>query len=72
MTPVSVPVKHCAECPFAWDGTDLDDGWRCTAVDLGDRFRAIRSVRGGRSAWIPPPGWCPLRKADRLVTLRSA
>ena len=65
-----VAVEHCGHCPFAWDGTDLGDCWRCTAVDLVDRFRAIRHVQTPAGEWAPPPRWCPLRKADHLVTLR--
>lgn len=68
---VSIAVKVCGECPFAWDGAE-DDGWRCEAVDLGDQLREIRaSDTGRRGIWkARPPSWCPLRKADRLVTLR--
>ena len=63
-----VAVSLCGECPFAWDGTDLEDVWRCTAVDRGFDFRPL----GRRDAWRdPPPRWCPLRRADRLVTLRA-
>ena len=66
-----VPVDACGLCPFCFDGAELDDGWRCTAVDLGHEFRRIRRVHDAkRGEWLPPPKWCPLRKEDHLVTLR--
>ena len=67
--PELVAVSVCAECPFGWDGTEYDDGWRCEAKDLGDGFKAI-PLTGGNAWRTQPPRWCPLRKADRLVKLR--
>lgn len=67
-----VEVENCLFCPFMWDGRDMGDCHRCTAMDLGDEFKELRSFRGewqpGRVP--PPPRWCPLRRADHLVTLR--
>jgi len=62
-----VAVNVCGECPFAWDGTELEDVWRCTAVDRAYDFKPIPN---GNCWQQPPPRWCPLRKADRLVKLR--
>lgn len=52
--PVTFEVKRCASCPFALAG-----GW-CTATEPDRDIDARNS----------PPDWCPLRVADRLVTLR--
>lgn len=65
-----IEVDNCAGCPFAWDGTDMDDEWRCTAADLGDQFKQIRNIGRQFEHRVAPPGWCPLRRADHLVTLR--
>ena len=65
-SPEVVIVNVCAQCPFAWDGTDMGDRWRCTAVDLGAHFKAL--PRGNH--WKRrPPAWCPLRRVDKLVKL---
>ena len=66
-----VTVPGCTVCPFAWDGTDMDDEWRCIAVDLGDQFKQIRNIGLQFERRAEPPRWCPLRKADHLVTLRK-
>lgn len=70
IAPATVSVRHCGECPFGWDGIDMGDCWRCTAVDLGDSFRELKRIHSPGRGWSKPPLWCPLRKADRLVQLR--
>lgn len=62
-------VSKCAECPFAWDGTDMGDRWRCTAVDFNTHYKALPQGNPWRNQ---PPNWCPLEKASRLVVLRRA
>jgi hypothetical protein len=53
----TIPVTGCASCPFFRSNTML-----CTMIPKGQRV--LDDLRG------PPPDWCPLRTADRLVTLR--
>lgn len=65
-----VPVDNCTRCPFAWDGTDLDNEWRCTAKDLGDQYKQIHNIGRQFERRAESPRWCPLRKQDHLVTLR--
>jgi len=66
-----IEVENCIECPFMWDGRELEDVVRCIAKDLGDSFRELTAFRRwtpGHPA--PPPRWCPLRKQEHLVMLR--
>lgn len=66
---IAIVVEHCASCPFC---LDRDDGspWLCDAhQDAAPVPREIPEQRTGKT-WPPPPDWCPLREADRLVTLR--
>lgn len=64
---ICVPIEHCADCPFARDSEVRDEPWLCT-VEEEPREIVVQAERGG--PWLPPPAWCPLREADRLVTLR--
>lgn len=65
---VTVAVSFCMECPFCYDGREVEDEVRCLAVDLGDQFRAIGRTQTKPGTWAPIPRWCPLRKADRPMT----
>jgi hypothetical protein len=58
--PERIDVPNCAGCPFYRVMTLL-----CTLVPTGapESLVLVAPV-------TPPPDWCPLRKADRLVTLR--
>lgn len=59
--PTTIAVENCAGCPFS-----VDDGvehW-CHARDHGV------PIDSGLFR-LEPPFWCPLRTADRLVTLRK-
>lgn len=66
-----VEVANCGVCPFAWDGSEVGDKWRCTATDRGYDFKPIGMVHQMRKGWLPPPHWCPLRKRDHIVALRK-
>ena len=57
MTPVTITVTSCADCPFADSYGDHDPRWLCDAFqddfeprDLGKR----QEYPGG--PWLPPPG----------------
>ena len=69
--PKRVEVSTCGSCPFAWDGNELEDRWRCCAADRGHEFRALSRAVNYSPYAQPPPKWCPLRHADHLVTLRA-
>lgn len=63
----AIVVDNCCECPFARDGEGRpQDPWLCTVDE--PRELTVQAEPGG--PWLPPPTWCPLREADRLVTLR--
>lgn len=61
---IAIIVTHCADCPFA---ISSDLPWYCDA----HRFKANDGPRQLPTAYPLPPEWCPLREADRLVTLKS-
>lgn len=59
-----IEVFSCAGCPFHDAGLG-----HCS---VGGEHRSLRSL--GFNPFVdnrPPPDWCPLRKADHLVTLRT-
>lgn len=56
-------VTSCASCPYSWIGSG-DRLWVCTASEPG------RTIGFDVAHDARPPEWCPLREADRLVTLR--
>lgn len=62
---IAIIVTDCASCPFV-----IADGspWYCDAQGF-ETETGPRQLP--RTAYAPPPDWCPLREADRLVTLRS-
>ena len=61
---IAIIVTDCASCPFVI----ADDGpWLCDAMGF-DTEVGPRELPG--TAYAPPPEWCPLREADRVVTLR--
>lgn len=66
---IAVIVTDCASCPFV-----IADGqpWFCDALgfDSDDSPRQIPDRNRSASVDRPPPDWCPLREADRIVTLR--
>lgn len=63
---IAIIVADCSSCPFV-----LADGapWMCDALGF-DAEDGPRELPKG-SVYHSPPAWCPLREADRLVTLRS-
>lgn len=73
--PERVEITTCHGCPFCADNGEsiLDDDWACTALDGPDGYRKLtkRVVMDGNDRWLPPPKFCPLRRADHLVTLRK-
>lgn len=62
---VTVPVATCAECPFVYGD---EQPWLCAEPTVG---YAARTIGFMAAPFPPPPAWCPLREADRLVTLRA-
>lgn len=73
---IAIIVERCRECPFVSAGDDDDTGIvsMCTAPSFDpaeERARVLpdQHLRDGETQ-PPPPDWCPLREADRLVTLR--
>jgi hypothetical protein len=58
-TPTTIPVTNCASCVFMRFNAK-QDYMMCTCG-------ARKVVEGYPDS---PPSWCPLRTADRLVTLR--
>jgi excisionase family DNA binding protein len=71
-SPTIISVECCGLCPMAWDGTELDDDWRCTAVDLGAEFRSIgRTGVDDFNAHKAHPEWCPLRVRPILIRTPS-
>lgn len=66
---IAIIVSHCTECPFVINSLDSEP-WLCDASGFEERH-APRQLPEQRIGDVPdPPEWCPLRKADRLVTLR--
>lgn len=55
-----VKVEKCHECPFCEDGRRA--GLLCS---LGRKIIALPDPKA------PPPDWCPLRKAQVVVTLKE-
>lgn len=62
-------VKNCAGCPFVVDDVDAEP-WLCDALQSAGEPRELPEQRVAGDRWPDPPAWCPLREADRLVTLR--
>lgn len=64
---IAIIVDNCTSCPFAIAD---EPPWLCDAqgfeAEIGPR------ALPERSGYSEPPEWCPLREADRLVTLRVA
>lgn len=72
---IAIIVTECASCPFVMapdDPSNPDEPWRCDAhgFDIDGDPRTLPEQRW-HATWPPPPEWCPLREADRLVTLRK-
>lgn len=66
---IAIVVTDCASCPFAIADAEP---WYCDVLGFevdGEPRKLPQQHRGGEP--LPPPEWCPLREADRLVTLRS-
>lgn len=64
---IAIIVTNCASCPFAMDDATP---WLCDALqDYGDPQELPPPAPAG-TPQPEPPDWCPLREADRLVTLR--
>lgn len=68
--PITVAVSNCASCPFAYAREDdYSDEWTCTAAE--DRNGFLREIgktqKKPGAPWLPPPTWCPLRQAERVV-----
>lgn len=68
---IAIIVSCCATCPFVMDGIDKEP-WLCDAhgFEHDGPPRQLPEQRVTAGQWPPPPDWCPLREADRLVTLR--
>lgn len=66
-----VEVNYCSDCPWSVDASKPGEPWLCKATnDDNGLFRELpqqQETAGG--PWLPPPSWCPLRKADHLVHL---
>lgn len=67
---IAIIVTDCASCPFVISD---EPPWLCDAqgFDTEANPRELPDQRVGGVPWPPPPEWCPLREADRVVTLRS-
>jgi hypothetical protein len=65
---IAIIVSHCGECCFV---DDTAKPWLCDAEGFVDTSapRPLPGIIAG-TPLPPPPDWCPLREADRLVTLR--
>lgn len=63
---VTVTVTDCAKCPFV---NGESQPWYCDA-EPRDKDDLPRLIGHMHYPWPQPPEWCPLREADRLVTLR--
>lgn len=63
---IVIIVTDCASCPFVIAD---QPPWHCNArgFDVEANPRELPKL-GGFDA---PPDWCPLREADRVVTLRT-
>lgn len=76
MIAIAIVVDHCANCPFCAAPTEADapdEPWLCDALGAADGNTEPRELPEQQpipGQWADPPGWCPLRDADRLVTLR--
>ena len=58
---IAIIVSTCRDCPFVI----VDQlPWLCSEPSLGDGWTTPIETS------VRPPVWCPLREADRLVTLR--
>lgn len=68
--PIDIPVENCASCPFVQASEDRSEPWYCDALQTQEDFRELPEQRVPGPRWPDPPDWCPLRTADRLVTLR--
>lgn len=66
---IAIVVTDCASCPFVIAD---ESPWLCDALgfDTEANPRQLPDQLTGDVPWPPPPDWCPLREADRLVTLR--
>ncbi len=60
---IAIIITGCRECPFVIAD---EQPWYCDA-EQADPARCIGHVNPPDPE---PPAWCPLRTADRLVTLR--
>jgi hypothetical protein len=67
--PTTILVTNCACCPFVQASEERSEPWYCDALQTQDGFRELPEQRIP-GPHLPPPTWCPLRTADRLVTLR--
>jgi hypothetical protein len=68
---IAIIVSYCASCPFVIAD---EQPWFCDALgfdsEANPRKLPLSPQTIGGVPWPPPPDWCPLREADRLVTLR--
>jgi hypothetical protein len=69
---IAIIVEDCASCPFTITSDDSAEPWLCDALgfETDGNPRKLPEQRHLPGGWPPPPDWCPLREADRLVTLR--
>ena len=62
--PVVIGVVTCAGCPL------LDPN--SSSCSVGSEYQTLRHLSfDPMTSHRPPPDWCPLRRADHLVTLRK-
>lgn len=70
---IAIVVEYCAMCPFVISDADApSEPWLCDAhgFDIDGDPRKLPEQRFHPEGWPTPPEWCPLREADRLVTIR--
>jgi hypothetical protein len=67
---IAIVVNNCAGCPFVVATESQTEPWLCDALQWEGYPREIPEQRVAGNRWPDPPDWCPLREADRLVTLR--
>lgn len=71
---IAIVVTYCAMCPFVSGTEDRGEPWTCDALGASDGQSDPRELPEQRVHPLPypaPPEWCPLREADRLVTISA-